>query len=72
MKLGQFTTSVKAFWPKQPLASVARKVTGNDPRVVGVPVICPPVESDKLAGNEPPLTVQVIMPMPPVCVSVWL
>ena len=66
VKLGQFTDSVKAFSPKQLLASVARNVTGKLPVTFGVPEMIPAGESVKLVGNEPPLMLQEMEPMPPV------
>ena len=41
------------------------------PAVVGVPVIAPPLESERPAGREPLVTDQVIVASP-VAVSVWL
>jgi hypothetical protein len=42
------------------------------PAVVGVPVIAPFAASDRPAGSEPLLTVNVYGAVPPLAVTVWL
>ena len=52
-----------ALMPKQPFASVALTVIGNDPVCVGVPERTPAAESVRPAGSVPLLSVNVTAPM---------
>ena len=55
----------------QPFESVALTVIGNVPVCVGVPLSTPALESVIPVGSV--LTVpNVVAPMPPDCVKVWL
>ena len=52
---------------------MARIVKFAVPGVVGVPLNSPvDAFSDRPAGSEPALTLQVAVPTPPDCVNVWL
>ena len=64
-----FTTSVIACDPVQPAASMATKVSGNEPSSVGVPSSTPAAEKFIPAGRAP-MTLQVTAPLAPVAVNV--
>ena len=64
-----FTTSVIACDPVQPAASMATKVSGNEPPSVGVPSSTPAAERFIPAGSAP-TTLQVTAPLAPVAVNV--
>ena len=48
--------------PKQPFASVALTVIGNEPVCVGVPERTPPLDSVRPVGSTPLLSVNVTVP----------
>src|SRR5437660_1033474 len=58
--------------PKQPLASVALTVIGNEPVCVGVPERTPADDSVMPVGSVPLLSVNVTTPMVLPAVKVWL
>src|SRR5258708_14537097 len=58
--------------PKQPLASVALTVIGNEPVCVGVPERTPAVESVKPVGSVPLLSENVTVPTVLPAVKFWL
>ena len=68
--VGQATVRTIARSPTQPFTSVARTVTGNDPVWSGVPERMPVPGSRDMAFGRVPITDQVIVPTPPVCVNV--
>ena len=57
--------------PVQPFASVAVTTIGNEPFALGIPASVPFVASERPAGSELAV-VNVMVPMPPVCVNCWL
>src|SRR3954451_15958233 len=61
-----------ALTPKQPFASVALTVIGNEPVCVGVPERTPAADSPSPAGSEPLLSVNVTGAMALPAVKVWL
>ena len=68
---GLITKVYVALFAKHPLASVAFTTIGNVPVTVGVPLNTP--AEDKMIPFGNALTVlNVVVPMPPVCVNVWL
>jgi hypothetical protein len=68
-----FVTKVQFVLPMQPvLLSTACTVNALVPSVIGVPDRTPLPASAKPLGNEPPMTVNVYDPEPPVAVFVWL
>ena len=58
--------------PVQPLPSVTLTVIGNVPVCVGVPESVPFAASVRPAGSVPLASVNVVAPMAPLCVNVWL
>ena len=60
-----------ALTPVQPLPSVTLTVIGNEPVCVGVPERTPPVEREA-GGQRAAVEREVLAPMAPVCVKVWL
>ena len=58
--------------PWQPLPSVAVTVIGKEPFCVGVPERTPVEVLSVIPAGRAPLSDQVIVPMPPDCVKVWL
>src|SRR4051794_39059053 len=61
-----------ALTPKQPFASVALTVIGNEPVCVGVPERTPAADSPRPAGSEPLLSVNVTGAMALPAVKLWL
>jgi hypothetical protein len=71
--IAALTTTVYARDPIAPMLSVARIVKLLDPALVGVPEITPVVAlSDSPTGNVPALTEKVLVPVPPVALTVRL
>src|SRR3954451_19451155 len=58
--------------PLQPFESVALTVIGKLPVCVGVPDRTPLLASVRPVGNVPLASEDVVVPMPPLCVNVWL
>src|SRR5436853_2941951 len=58
--------------PVQPWLSVTLTTMGNVPTTLGVPERTPLAESDRPAGSVPLKSVNVAVPMAPLCVKVWL
>src|SRR5256885_2317105 len=56
----------------QPFASVALTVIGNVPACVGVPLNTPVDELSVMPAGNAPVSLHVIVPMPPDCVNAWL
>ena len=58
--------------PVQPFESVTVTVIGNVPVCVGVPESTPLEARVRPVGSVPLLSVNVAVPIAPVCVKVWL
>jgi hypothetical protein len=58
--------------PAQALLSVAVTVIGNEPDWVGVPESTPVAEFRVMPVGSAPVFDHVMVPMPPLCVNVWL
>ena len=69
--LGAALIVIESALASLPEPFVAVIVGALVPAVVGVPVMAPPLESDRPAGREPLVTDQVIVASP-VAVRVWL
>lgn len=54
------------------MLSVALTVIGKVPNCNGVPLSVPSLASVSPNGNVPLLRLNVVVPMPPVCVNCWL
>src|SRR5262245_20142619 len=65
-------TSVYVRLPAQPFASVAVTVMGKVRVCVGVPDSTPVEVLSVMAVGSVPVTDQVMVPMPLVCVKVWV
>jgi hypothetical protein len=52
--------------------SVTATVKVDVPEAAGVPEIAPELLSDRFAGRDPPATLQVSVPVPPVAASAAL
>ena len=71
--IAALTVTVYAREPVAPTVSVAVIVKLNVPAALAVPVIAPlELFSDKPVGKLPADTLNVIAPVPPVVVTVWL
>jgi hypothetical protein len=58
--------------PVQPLESVAVTVIEKVPGCAGVPASVPFAASESPVGSVPLASENVVVPMPPLCVNVWL
>lgn len=70
--VGQLMSIVYVWVPEQPMPSVAMIVKVYVPVVVGVPESTPVEELIVIPGGSVPEVLHVIVPVPPVCVAVWL
>ena len=68
--VGQTTVRVYPCVPVQPFASVAVTVKPKVPVTRGEPERRPAGESVTPVGSAPPVTANVVVPTPPICVSV--
>ncbi len=58
--------------PVQPFASVAVTVIGNEPVAEVVPERTPLTVLSEMPAGSAPVSLQAIVPLPPVCEKVWL
>ena len=70
VSVAAMTPIVKDASPEQPLASVARMVTGYDPAAVGAPATVPVEASESPGGKLPVEVVNVYGLVPPLPISV--